>query len=469
VKPIYLILFSIWAHIVVAQSKIGINRIDPKATLDVNGRMKVGDEPNSSQPEQGSIRFNGETFDFEGYDGTQWINFSPNPSEYFWPAYGDRGAIGAYYDFSPNDASQGDLFGYAVDIYGAYAVIGSPGYDGGRGRVHVLRRQPVFGFWEAVDTLYGTSSSEGFGSSVAIYGDKIVVGAPFHNNEGIIRIYNQNGNQWNYLVGFGPFLYGKDFGWDVDIYENKIIAGCPKLCDPCANPNIHFGAIYHEIDANGNLILWAPIYKVFTPTTVSRFGHAVTISNDWIAISSPFSNGTPREDSVHIYRHLGGGMVAKTQAIGTGSDHNSEFGYSISMDGPKMLIGHRKRSTIGLDVDRGESLMYYRDGTGIWQSTFNIIGQDTLGKFGHSVACSATHQIVAAFEDINGFTTYIQSLKSNNGNFQPYVSITDPQATQWDHQVNDVSVNGTYFIVGLPAGLSVNGSSGGRVYFGRIR
>jgi hypothetical protein len=462
-----------------SQSKVGINTETPAATLDINGRMRVGDEPNNNSSPAGTIRFNPETGDFEGYDGNDWVPFTPDPRETFWPALGDRGATGSYYDYSPSDVSQGDLFGYSVDIHGSYAVIGSPGWNGGQGRVFVMKREPVLGFWNVVDTLFGEPSfpglpSEYFGFSVAIYGDKIVVGCPYSSSpfileEGVIKIYKRSGNQWNYLTGFGPANYCKELGFDVDIYENTIIAGCPQLCGTCTDPNFHYGAIFHEIDESGNLINWAPIAKFTSPTSVSRFGHAVAISGDFIAVSSPFSNPTPREDSVYIYKRQSGSTFDLNQVVGGNSDADSEFGYSLSMHGPKMLIGHRKRNTSGPDVDRGEAIMHYRDNFGVYQPTLNIIGQDTIGKLGHAVACSAIHDVVAAHEDINGFTTYIQSLKLLNGSFVPYVSITDPQATQWDHAVSDISVDGNYFIVGLAGGISQNGQPGGRVYFGKIR
>jgi hypothetical protein len=41
--------------------------------------------------------------------------------------------------------------------------------------------------------------------------------------------------------------------------------------------------------------------------------------------------------------------------------------------------------------------------------------------------------------------------------------------TSFDLMVNDISLSGNNFIIGLPYGVSENGNQGGRIFFGRIR
>ena len=53
-----------------AAAQVGVNEPNPTQTLDVNGKIKVGDD--ATAPERGTIRFNDATDEFEGYDGTGW-------------------------------------------------------------------------------------------------------------------------------------------------------------------------------------------------------------------------------------------------------------------------------------------------------------------------------------------------------------------------------------------------------------
>lgn len=50
----------------------GINTDDPKATLDVNGGMKLGNDERPCKPElAGTLRWTGK--EFEGCDGASWL------------------------------------------------------------------------------------------------------------------------------------------------------------------------------------------------------------------------------------------------------------------------------------------------------------------------------------------------------------------------------------------------------------
>ena len=54
--------------------KVGINMVNPQATLDVNGKIKIG---NDSAPQvAGMIRYSTSANDFEGYNGVGWLSLT---------------------------------------------------------------------------------------------------------------------------------------------------------------------------------------------------------------------------------------------------------------------------------------------------------------------------------------------------------------------------------------------------------
>tara|TARA_R110002049_G_scaffold95397_1_gene234253 strand:- start:121 stop:777 length:657 start_codon:yes stop_codon:yes gene_type:complete len=64
-------------------SQVGINTDSPSQALDVNGKVKIGND--GSTPSAGTIRYNNTENDYEGYNGSQWNsltnqNFGPLPS-----------------------------------------------------------------------------------------------------------------------------------------------------------------------------------------------------------------------------------------------------------------------------------------------------------------------------------------------------------------------------------------------------
>jgi hypothetical protein len=77
-----------------------------------------------------------------------------------------------------------DLFGASVAIDGDTAVVGADGRDRDKGAVFVFERSG--GAWTQKIRLLDATGATGdeFGNSVAIWGDKIIAGAPFSDGTG---------------------------------------------------------------------------------------------------------------------------------------------------------------------------------------------------------------------------------------------------------------------------------------------
>jgi hypothetical protein len=98
--------------------------------------------------------------------------------------------------FNPNPTA-GDMFGYAIAIYGNYALVGAP-YDDARGEqsgiayVFNVSTGALVHTWNNPTT--GTAEGDTFGWSVALFGEIAIVGAPnaspTNNNCGVIYVYN---------------------------------------------------------------------------------------------------------------------------------------------------------------------------------------------------------------------------------------------------------------------------------------
>lgn len=60
------------------EGRLGIDKSNPSARLDVNGAMKVA--MNEAPSTEGMIRYNASTKDFEGYNGTNWLSLTGSPN-----------------------------------------------------------------------------------------------------------------------------------------------------------------------------------------------------------------------------------------------------------------------------------------------------------------------------------------------------------------------------------------------------
>lgn len=71
-----LILFLAFGSFLTAQ--VGVNTPTPSQALDVAGKIQIADD--AIPPERGTIRFNAQNSEFEGYNGVEWKILSMDKS-----------------------------------------------------------------------------------------------------------------------------------------------------------------------------------------------------------------------------------------------------------------------------------------------------------------------------------------------------------------------------------------------------
>lgn len=155
----------------------------------------------------------------------------------------------------PADGHEGATFGQALAATSDQLVIGSPGQTGpGAAYVH-LRNRDGGNAWGRAKTLInpGSVTNDGFGTSVALFYDKIVVGSPgatvdSFGTKGKVFAFsrNQNGrSHWGLLQAYaspdGTPQNGQDFGRAISLIGTQFISGAPQSD---ANPVATAGAAY---------------------------------------------------------------------------------------------------------------------------------------------------------------------------------------------------------------------------------
>ncbi len=132
----------------------------------------------------------------------------------------------------------GDTFGRAVTLSGNWALVGAPGtnvnFVSDAGSAFFFER--VGTTWTArqrIDTPTAVDTGE-FGTSVALSGTRVAVGAPLENNEkGQVHIYSRSATTWTRTtppIGFiGSEFAG--FGSAVAVSPNAVLTGAAQ--EPC--------------------------------------------------------------------------------------------------------------------------------------------------------------------------------------------------------------------------------------------
>ena len=138
-KNIFFTLLLLLISILTKAQNAGIGVAAPQEKLDVDGAIRMGTTTNTNA---GTIRWNPDRNDFEGYNGDRWVSLTGNAGQ--WGRQDDYsfedGATDFILKFVNNDFGEGDKFGYQVRLTSDCAIITSPfsalGHANNNGNVH---------------------------------------------------------------------------------------------------------------------------------------------------------------------------------------------------------------------------------------------------------------------------------------------------------------------------------------------
>jgi hypothetical protein len=246
---------------------------------------------------------------------------------------------------SPNPAQE--KFGKDLAIAGDWMAIGAPGGPGDTSKVYIFER--VASTWVQRQILKNNVFSEvnsGFGFSVAMSGNRLVIGSPFNDpfmsaDEGMFFIYTRNATTYNPIFATfqptgGGFSAGDYFGWDVDIEDEYILVGAP------GHDNKEGKVYFYRIIENALVLDFQKSYSpVDRPN--SFYGYSVGINPNGAIIGYP--GGSDNEGGFHIIGNFSSaaygdeGPEFQQYFIAGESTSNIFTGASVSIGANQFIIG----------------------------------------------------------------------------------------------------------------------------------
>ncbi len=181
-----------------------------------------------------------------------------------------RGSVAQTAELAAADGAANDGLGTAVAISGSTAVVGAPshtvGSNAGQGAAYVFSN--ASGSWKQTAELTASDGAAGdaFGSSVAIDGGTIVIGAP-NRAEGGAYVFTNTTGSWKQVAEvYDPSQKANDqFGFSVAISGGTLVVG--TMISP-AGTELE-GAVYVFSNASGNWQQTAYLTLASLPPTTS--------------------------------------------------------------------------------------------------------------------------------------------------------------------------------------------------------
>ncbi len=321
---------------------------------------------------------------------------------------------------SPIDAAP-DGFGRSLDADADLAVIGAPGWDGGRGAAMIYRRDQG-GEWREVARLSpdGLAEDAGFGAAVAVDGAVVVVSATGQNDgAGVLHVFAEDGGEWvrrgEVLAGDGA---GQGFGTQLALHGGSLLATTAPSrdapvevyavrVDPATGtvgprtrlepgtdlgernlfgtalavrealavvgapgPSGAAGAVtIFELDAETGTWVQTGVLRPFYSEGPERFGSSVGFDGDGLWVGAPGANS--RKGAVYRFTPRDGrpGWGAATRSAQDDLADGASFGSSVAVAGDVAVVGAG-----GIDSRAGGAVIMERTAGGGWAGGDLVIG-----------------------------------------------------------------------------------------------
>jgi uncharacterized repeat protein (TIGR01451 family) len=316
---------------------------------------------------------------------------------------------------SPSPTSN-DLFGNAVAISGNTLVVAAVQDDEASainaGAVYVFTRSGVS--WSLQQRLNASdaTANAGFGRSVAIDGDTLVVGAYQAAGTGAAYVFTRSGSTWSQqqrLVG-SDTAAADHFGGSVAISGDRLVIGAERA-DIGVPPNrkVDVGAAYvYRRNGSGP---WSEQSKLVPSTYANddNFGLSVSISGATIVVGQPYlgEGAGSNKGAAIVFVEESGGWNRQATLLASDATADDFFGRSVSISGDIIVAGsYFDDFSAGSNqiVNGGSSYLFRRNGS-TWTQSDKLIGSDTElnDLMGSAVAVSGGVSIVGAPFDTNSF------------------------------------------------------------------
>lgn len=299
----------------------------------------------------------------------------------------------------PN-AQESGHFGYSVAISGTYVVVGAPNEavspDGNVGHAYIFN--VTTGALLSTLTTYPAASPDAyFGSSIAISGNIVVIGA-YHESitsdqyAGYTYTFSAIGIHLHTFTSPNPTNEGF-FGYAVAVSGEVIVIGA-------IGENSNAGRAYTFNDTTDALI--STLTSPNSQSGCACFGISVSVTKGVVAIGAPYETVGSQTSSGRVYTfNSKTGSLIETIESPT-PKQASMFGYSLALGKGTVSIGAPDETTSG--VIAGGIVYTFNSSAGTLINKLSSPSAQTDGFFGFSIAQSGKAIVVGADSETSGNT-----------------------------------------------------------------
>ncbi|MFO0860837.1 MAG: hypothetical protein U0570_09800 [Phycisphaerales bacterium] len=336
-----------------------------------------------------------------------------------------RGQSCAPIQVSASSGTANDNFATATGASTDTVVCGAPNRKVGanpfQGQAFVFRF--VSAAWNPEGTLTASdgAANDTFGSSVAIAGDTIIVGAPGKASgtatyQGAVYVFTRSGATWTQQAKLTATdgAAGDNFGCSVAIFGDTAIVGA---YGKSGGANFYQGAAYVFVRTGSS---WTQQAKLTASDGAANdfFGVSVSLGLDAAAIGADGKtiSGATAQGAAYVFKRTGTAWAQQARLVAQDGVAGDYFGTSVSLSGSSLAVGALYKAS-GANAYQGAGYVFLSSGVS-WTQQAKLTASDG-GAFdyfgsscvlsGDSVAFGAPNQTIGANPAQGSAYVYVRS------------------------------------------------------------
>ena len=292
-------------------------------------------------------------------------------------------------------------FGESVALSEEFAVLGTPYEDTfgfNAGAAYVFQSTPTG--WVELAQLFGEDPSPDaddlFGESVAISGNTILISASGDEGTGAVFVFDYDGVTWNQTAKLSATSSGLLLGSSVAIDGDRALLGV-------VGENNRTGAAY-IFERSGSV--WSETARLAAPGGVpdDEFGRSVALSGELALVGAP---GRQVDSGAAFVFDYGSSWALEDRLTPSDPETGKRFGFAVDIDGQTALIGASGDDTLG---ESAGAAYVFQQQMSTWSQEIKLIAADGgQGEvFGRALAIEDQTIVVGSAGDHPG-STYVFS------------------------------------------------------------
>ena len=321
-----------------------------------------------------------------------------------------------------SDGEASHYFGGSVALHGDLALVGASRADESRGAVYVFVRSGTTWAQEAKLTASDGAEDDSFGGSVALDGERALIGASGDDNRrGAAYVFVRSGTTWTEEAK----LTASDgepwnsFGGAVALDGERALVGA-------RNANESYGAAYVFVRSGST---WTEEAKL-TPSDINdeeeggNFGQSLALDGERALVGADATD--EYRGVAYVFVRSGSTWTEEAKLTASDGEPDDGLGGAVSLDGDRALV-----SAYGVDSYRGAAYVFVRSGS-TWAEEAKLTASDgeAWDTFGGSVSLDGARALVgsyytddsrgAAYVFVRSGSTWTEAVKLTASDGAPY-------------------------------------------------